>query len=35
VLLQLAPKKEYGNATRVLDVPDAELFESVKVVEQK
>jgi len=35
VLLQLAPKKDYGNATRVLDVPDAELFESVKVVEQK
>ncbi len=35
VLLQLAPKKEYGNATRVLDVPDAQLFESVKVVEHK
>jgi len=35
VLIQLAPKKEYRHAAQVLDVPDAELFESVKIVQQK
>jgi len=32
VLIRLAPKKEYRRATQVLDVPDAELFDSVKIV---
>ena len=34
VLIQLAPKEEYRNAAQVLDVPDAELFRSVKIVEK-
>lgn len=35
VEIRLAPKKEYSRAAQVLDVPDAELFDSVKTMRQK
>ena len=35
LLIRLAPKKEYRYATQVLDVSDAELFESVKIFQQR